>query len=56
MQCELCPGAEVGSTPIAAQIEAALPQMRHRGPDEGGIWTDADVVIGFRRLSMNFAA
>src|ERR1700709_143456 len=26
--------------------------MRHRGPDEGGVWTDSDVVIGFRRLSI----
>ena len=26
--------------------------MRHRGPDEGGVWSDADVVIGFRRLSI----
>ena len=26
--------------------------MRHRGPDEGGVWYDDDVVIGFRRLSI----
>ena len=26
--------------------------MRHRGPDEGGVWRDDDVVIGFRRLSI----
>src|ERR1700733_12271369 len=26
--------------------------MRHRGPDEGGVWVDDDVVIGFRRLSI----
>ena len=26
--------------------------MRHRGPDEGGVWSDDDVVIGFRRLSI----
>src|ERR1700710_664575 len=26
--------------------------MRHRGPDEGGVWSDSDVVIGFRRLSI----
>jgi asparagine synthase (glutamine-hydrolysing) len=34
------------------QIEASLAQMRHRGPDEGGVWSDADAVIGFRRLSI----
>ncbi|UQX87257.1 asparagine synthase (glutamine-hydrolyzing) [Jatrophihabitans telluris] len=33
-------------------IEASLVQMRHRGPDDGGSWSDDDVVIGFRRLSL----
>ena len=33
-------------------IEASLSQMRHRGPDEGGVWSDRDVCIGFRRLSI----
>jgi asparagine synthase (glutamine-hydrolysing) len=33
-------------------IEASLVQMRHRGPDDAGIWFDDDVVIGFRRLSL----
>ena len=33
-------------------IEDALCDMRHRGPDEGGVWSDDDVVIGFRRLSI----
>jgi asparagine synthase (glutamine-hydrolysing) len=37
---------------IGADIEASLVQMRHRGPDEGGVWADPDVVIGFRRLSI----
>jgi asparagine synthase (glutamine-hydrolysing) len=44
--------ADVATTPIVGQIEASLPQMRHRGPDEGGVWADDDVVIGFRRLSI----
>jgi asparagine synthase (glutamine-hydrolysing) len=35
-----------------AGVEASLNQMRHRGPDEGGVWSDADVCIGFRRLSI----
>jgi len=26
--------------------------MRHRGPDEGGVWFDDDAAIGFRRLSI----
>jgi asparagine synthase (glutamine-hydrolysing) len=33
-------------------IDAALSLMRHRGPDEGGTWSDDDVVFGFRRLSI----
>jgi asparagine synthase (glutamine-hydrolysing) len=37
---------------VAASIEASLVDMRHRGPDEGGVWTDNDVAIGFRRLSI----
>ncbi len=32
-------------------VETALRDMRHRGPDEGGVWHDADVAIGFRRLA-----
>jgi asparagine synthase (glutamine-hydrolysing) len=35
-----------------AEIEASLVQMRHRGPDDSGTWSDDDVVIGFRRLSL----
>jgi asparagine synthase (glutamine-hydrolysing) len=42
-----------GDTAVAtADIEASLSQMRHRGPDEAGVWADQDVVIGFRRLSI----
>jgi len=26
--------------------------MRHRGPDEPGTWNDADIVLGFNRLSI----
>jgi len=35
-----------------AAIENSLRCMRHRGPDDGGVWSDDDVVIGFRRLSL----
>ncbi|MFN2517470.1 MAG: asparagine synthase (glutamine-hydrolyzing) [Jatrophihabitantaceae bacterium] len=37
---------------VEASVEASLADMRHRGPDEGGVWSDDDVVIGFRRLSI----
>ena len=35
-----------------AAIEASLTQMRHRGPDDSGTWSDDEAVIGFRRLSL----
>ncbi len=37
---------------VEPAIADALADMRHRGPDEGGTWSDGDVVIGFRRLSI----
>src|SRR3954449_509206 len=33
-------------------IERSLIQMRHRGPDDAGTWSDDEAVIGFRRLSL----
>jgi asparagine synthase (glutamine-hydrolysing) len=44
--------ANADAADVAAPIEGSLRDMRHRGPDEGGVWTDADVAIGFRRLSI----
>jgi asparagine synthase (glutamine-hydrolysing) len=37
---------------VKSEVEGSLVCMRHRGPDEGGVWSDDDVVIGFRRLSI----
>src|SRR5262249_58662235 len=37
---------------VAGGIDGSLKDMRHRGPDEGGVWQDGDVAIGFRRLSI----
>src|SRR3954470_1189331 len=45
--------ARPGGAPATDQaIENSLVQMRHRGPDDSGTWSDDDVVIGFRRLSL----
>jgi asparagine synthase (glutamine-hydrolysing) len=33
-------------------VTSALRCQRHRGPDETGTWNDADVVLGFNRLSI----
>jgi asparagine synthase (glutamine-hydrolysing) len=44
--------ADGNAAAVSAEIEASLTDMRHRGPDEGGVWHDDDVAIGFRRLSI----
>ncbi|MBV9594139.1 MAG: asparagine synthase (glutamine-hydrolyzing) [Actinobacteria bacterium] len=44
--------ADGSAAQVAPDIDAALSQMRHRGPDEGGVWHDTDAAIGFRRLSI----
>jgi asparagine synthase (glutamine-hydrolysing) len=42
-----------GSAPaLKADVERALELSHHRGPDEGETWSDDDVVLGFRRLSI----
>ena len=44
--------ADGDAASVKADVEGALVSMRHRGPDEGGVWSDDDVAIGFRRLSI----
>ncbi|HEU5271515.1 MAG TPA: asparagine synthase (glutamine-hydrolyzing) [Jatrophihabitans sp.] len=46
------PSAKNASTEIEQAIEKSPTQMRHRGPDDSGTWSDDEVVIGFRRLSL----
>ncbi len=42
-----------GTAPVLRDaVDDSLADMRHRGPDESGTWSDDDVVIGFRRLSI----
>lgn len=33
-------------------IEEMMDKIRHRGPDSGGKYTDGDIALGFRRLSI----
>ncbi len=33
-------------------IEDMMDKIRHRGPDSGGKYTDGDIALGFRRLSI----
>src|SRR6266851_1833331 len=38
--------------PDQAWLTRALDRIHHRGPDDDGVYTDPDVVLGFRRLSI----
>jgi asparagine synthase (glutamine-hydrolysing) len=35
-----------------AGVHRATRDLRHRGPDDAGLWHDVDVALGFRRLSI----
>ena len=39
--------ADSGAKGVEAAVDGSLVDMRHRGPDESGTWSDDDVVIGF---------
>lgn len=43
-----------GKLELSQNAEAMANQLRHRGPDAGGVWTDAEtgVALGHRRLSI----
>ena len=43
---------EAGCSPDRSAIERAADVLRHRGPDDGGIYTDGQACLGFRRLSI----
>ncbi|MBC7404993.1 MAG: asparagine synthase (glutamine-hydrolyzing) [Cytophaga sp.] len=44
----------VGQESMSAMMEGMLKSIRHRGPDDGGIWIDEQhgVALGHRRLSI----
>lgn len=35
-----------------ASLQAMMDVIRHRGPDDAGMWTDPGIGLGFRRLSI----
>src|SRR5436190_22863317 len=47
-----CLALALEADPDQAWLTEALDRIHHRGPDDDGVYTDADVALGFRRLSI----
>lgn len=43
-----------GTTPLDEIVQGMADAIKHRGPDDGGVWTDLDagIALGHRRLSV----
>ena len=44
--------ARHGNTPDSGVLSRMMDAMRHRGPDDAGRFSDGEVALGFRRLSI----
>lgn len=44
--------ARHGSTPDSGVLSRMMDAMRHRGPDDSGSFSDGEIALGFRRLSI----
>src|SRR5207237_303255 len=47
-----CLALALEADPDQAWLTEALDRIHHRGPDDDGVYTDPDVALGFRRLSI----
>jgi asparagine synthase (glutamine-hydrolysing) len=47
-----CLALALDADPDQAWLTRALDRIHHRGPDDDGVYTDSDVALGFRRLSI----
>src|SRR6516225_3434198 len=47
-----CLALALDANPDQAWLTRALDRISHRGPDDDGVYTDKDVALGFRRLSI----
>ena len=47
-----CLALALETDPDQAWLTRALDRICHRGPDDDGVYTDPDVALGFRRLSI----
>src|SRR5437588_9193828 len=51
--CGIVASYRRGGGPAAASVTIAMrDEMRHRGPDDEGLWTGDSVTLGHRRLSI----
>jgi asparagine synthase (glutamine-hydrolysing) len=51
--CGICGVLNLNSKPVSAQVvEKMAETIRHRGPDQNGVYTDGKVGLGHRRLSI----
>jgi asparagine synthase (glutamine-hydrolysing) len=50
----LDPSCATGAEDLRATATRMVDTLRHRGPDDGGVWVDAEagVALGFRRLAI----
>jgi asparagine synthase (glutamine-hydrolysing) len=47
-----CLALALDADPDQAWLTRALDRISHRGPDDDGVYADADVALGFRRLAI----
>lgn len=47
-----CLAVAAGAEPDAGWVRLAVERIRHRGPDDDGFYTDADIALGFTRLAI----
>lgn len=48
--CGIC--GVIGTSPSTECMEEMLKSIEHRGPDDEGIFTENDIFLGHRRLSI----
>jgi asparagine synthase (glutamine-hydrolysing) len=47
-----CLAVAADAEPDPGWVRVAVERIRHRGPDDDGFYTDADIALGFKRLAI----